>query len=104
MTPTHTSQSRNPFSVSHRKLNALCATATLTVLLGLNPALAQQTTTEEKPEDKKFDHGIEAINQFEAIKLLPPNNPTEIDSTIKLIKDKIDFYSNPTEEEKNAFK
>ncbi len=52
MTPTHTSQSRNPFSVSHRKLNALCATATLTVLLGLNPALAQQTTTEEKPEDK----------------------------------------------------
>lgn len=38
------------------------------------------------------------------IKLLPPKNSAEIDSTIKLIKDKVSFYSNPTEEEKIAFK
>lgn len=36
--------------------------------------------------------------------MLPPRNPAEIDSTIKLIQDKINFYSNPTEEEKTAFK
>lgn len=52
MTSTHTPMSRNPFSVSHRKLEALCITATLSMLLGLNPALAQQTTTEEKTDDK----------------------------------------------------
>lgn len=59
---------------------------------------------EEKPEERNFDHGIEVINQFQAIKLLPPNNPAEIDSTIKLINDKIAFYSSPTEEEKNAYR
>jgi hypothetical protein len=59
---------------------------------------------EEKPEDEDFSHGIEVINQFQKLKLLPPNNPNEIDSAIKLIEDKKAFYSNPTEEERAAFK
>ncbi len=49
-------------------------------------------------------HGIEVVNQFQGIKLLPPKNAAEIDSTIKLIQDKIGFYNNPTEEEKAAFR
>ena len=64
----------------------------------------KQKAKPEKAEDENFEHGIEVINQFQLIKLLPPNKSGEIDSTIKLIKDKIDFYNNPTEEEKAAFR
>ena len=35
---------------------------------------------------------------------MPPNNASEIDSSIKLIKEKIEFYNNPSEEDKAAFK
>jgi len=52
MTPTTHPKSRNPFTVSHRKLGALCSTAALTVLLGVNPAYAQVKTTTEKTDDK----------------------------------------------------
>ena len=44
------------------------------------------------------------MNQFQAVNLLPPNNVGEIDSTIKLINEKIEFYNNPSEEEKAAFR
>jgi hypothetical protein len=44
------------------------------------------------------------INQFQKLKLLPPNNVNQIDSTIKLIQDKLAFYNNPTEEERAAFR
>ena len=36
--------------------------------------------------------------------MLPPNNASEIDSSINLIKDKIEFYNNPSEEDKAAFR
>ena len=36
--------------------------------------------------------------------MLPPNNASEIDSSIKLIKEKVEFYNNPSEEDKAAFK
>ncbi len=52
MTPPHQPPSRHPFSVSPRKLGALCSTATLLLLLGLTPALAQETTAAPKADDK----------------------------------------------------
>jgi len=55
MTPTHTSKSRNPFSVSHRNLSALSSAVTLSILVGLNPAFAQVAST---PAEKKADETV----------------------------------------------
>ena len=52
MIPTTHPKSRNSFPARCGKLGALGATAALTVLLGLTPALAQQKPAEDKSGDK----------------------------------------------------
>lgn len=53
MTPTPHPKSRNPFSANHRKWNALCSAATLSALLSLSPAHAQEKATEGKAAEEK---------------------------------------------------
>lgn len=47
---------------------------------------------------------MEVINQFQKLKLLPPNNLAEIDSSIKFIQEKLAIYNSPSEEERAAFR
>jgi iron complex outermembrane receptor protein len=53
MTPTRYPTLRVPFSVNRRNFGALCSAVTLTVLLGLNPALAQEKTAPDKTAEDK---------------------------------------------------
>lgn len=65
---------------------------------------AKPKKKEERPEDEEFKHGMEVINQFQKLKLLPPNNPAEIDSAVKFLQEKLAIYANPSEEERAAFR
>jgi hypothetical protein len=51
-----------------------------------------------------LNHGIDTLNRFHELNLLPPVNATEIDQTINQLKEKIEILKKPSEEAIAAFK
>ena len=69
MTPTHHPNSRQPASVSHRKLGALFSAAALSVLLGLSPAMAQEKPAAEKPATDANANAVTKVSNEQPIVL-----------------------------------
>lgn len=59
---------------------------------------------ESAVETSGFTHHIDISKRFEQVNLLPPLMASEIDDTIKQLKERIEIYQKPTEEEIAAFK
>lgn len=46
--------------------------------------------------DDSIYHSIDSMNRFHDLKVLPPSNASEIDQTIKQLRDKIEILNKPS--------
>lgn len=69
------------------------------------PKKAQKPKKPKAEEtNDSINHSIDTINRFHQLNILPPLNVSEIDQTIKQLRDKIEILSKPSEEAIEAFK
>lgn len=54
--------------------------------------------------DDSLHHSIDSMNRFHDLNVLPPSNASEIDNTIKQLREKIEILNKPSEEDVQAFK
>jgi hypothetical protein len=58
----------------------------------------------EDPNSESLSHGIDTLNRFHELNVLPPVNGSEIDQAIKQLGEKIEILKSPSEEAVAAFK